>query len=194
MSASDESAHRKPRSETTGRGLTITVLGCPDGLPAELRRAARRTLRAEGYRCGELEIAVVGDAEMRRQHARWLGDDATTDVLSFDLRAKPRAGRVDGQLLVCKSVARRRARSRKTDWRGELLLYVVHGCLHLSGYDDGGAASAARMHHREDEILTALGWGPVFSGRRRKRRNAETSERRAGWRAAKRQASVKDGV
>jgi len=158
------SADDEPPSSAKDQDLVITLSGCPDGTASPVRRAARRTLHSEGYGCGQLEIAVIGDAEMRRQHARWMGEDTTTDVLAFDLRDKPRPGRVDGQLLVCKSVARRRARSRKTDWQSELLLYVVHGCLHLCGYRDRRPADATRIHRREDEILAALGEGPVFSG------------------------------
>ena len=151
------------------RPLQITLAGCPEDAQEQVRRAARYTLRREGFRHGRLDITLLGNAEMKRQHKRWLGDDTTTDVLSFDLRECPRAGVVDAQLLVCLSVARRRARSRKTDWRGELLLYVLHGCLHLCGYDDRADEDAARMHETEDEILCALGWGPVFQPARPRR-------------------------
>ncbi len=180
MSTSEEQSGREHPSTTDDRRLTITVSGCSEELPAELRRVARRTLRAAGFGCGRLDIAVVGEAEMRRQHERWTGETAATDVLSFDLRDKPETGRVDGQLVACKSVARRRARSRGTDWRGELLLYVVHGCLHLCGYDDDDVEAAALMHRREDEILTLLGWGPVFS--RGPSRRADGGRARRGGR------------
>lgn len=130
-----------------------------------VRRAARRTLTAEGLRSGRLEIAFVDAAAMRRHHERWMGRDVPTDVLAFDLRDGEAPGCVDGQLIVCESAARQEARSRKTDWRGELLLYVVHGCLHLCGYDDRRAADFKRMHRREDELLTELGWRSVFEGR-----------------------------
>ena len=162
---------RKPPSGNHRRRLMITIHDGPDGMEEPLREAARHTLRSQGFRSGQLEIAVVGDTEMRRLHARWLGDDSTTDVLTFDLRERPKAGSVDGQLLLCKSVARRRARARGTDWRDELLLYVVHGCLHLCGHDDHSETDAARMHALEDKILTELGWGAVFSGRTRSHRS-----------------------
>ncbi len=113
---------------------------------------------------------------MRRQHRDWMGDGSVTDVLTFDMReirGRPRgrkAGRpiepIDGQLLVCEAVARRRARAFKTDWRGELALYVVHGCLHLCGYNDCRRRDAAAMHRREDQILCDLEFGPVYSAAR----------------------------
>ncbi|MBN2563709.1 MAG: rRNA maturation RNase YbeY, partial [Phycisphaerae bacterium] len=181
----------KPRS-TGGRRLSITVSGCSDEVSDEVRRVARRTLLAERVRRGRLDIAVIGDAEMRRQHARWLGGDGTTDVLSFDLRDTLEPGWVEGQLLVCQSVARRRARSRRTDWRRELVLYVAHGCLHLCGYDDNAVEEATRMHDREDEILTSLGLGPAYSGGSRKLRGKGPEARRPT--AAQRSAAAQRGA
>jgi probable rRNA maturation factor len=137
------------------------------------------TLQSEGYRRGTLEVAVVGEAEMRGQHRRWKGSAAVTDVLSFDLRERPRRSLVDGQLIVCGPTARKRAKRRGGDWRGELLLYVVHGCLHLCDYDDATATAAARMHRLEDDLLAALGWGRVFSSGLRKESPRGRSGRRA---------------
>lgn len=163
MTPSEEQAEQDTPSERPRSCLTITIAGCHDGMVEAVRQAATRTLQSQGYSRGDLEIAIVSEAEMRRQHAQWKNDDSTTDVLSFDLRETASAGLVDGQLLVCGSVAKRRSRSRKTDWRGELLLYVVHGCLHLCGLDDHDAHAAQQMHGLEDEILRDLGWGSVFS-------------------------------
>ena len=169
MTANEETAEEDRLPESRRPTLSVTISGNCDGMDASIRKAARRALRSQKTRRGRLEIAVIGDAEMRRQHHRWLGENNTTDVLTFDLRETPEQGVVDGQLLVCKSVARRRAGARGTDWRGELLLYVVHGCLHLCGYDDADEAEAARMHELEDRILGLLGWGSVFSGGGRRR-------------------------
>ena len=108
-----------------------------------VRDAARCVLRAEKFSEGRLDIAVVGDTTMRRLHAEYSNDDTTTDSLAFDLRDEPREGYVDGQLIACSSVARRRARSRGIDWRAELVLYIVHGSLHLCGYDDHTEEEAA---------------------------------------------------
>ncbi len=165
MSSDDDQPEQEPPAGRQTQHLHITVSACPDGMEKDVVRAARTALTSQGFERGELEIAVVGDAEMRRQHEAWMGDAATTDVLSFDLREKPRKGRVEGQLIVCVSVARRRARARRTDWRGELLLYVVHGCLHLCGMDDQQEEDAAAMHAVEDKLLSRMGWGPVFSRR-----------------------------
>ncbi len=176
----DLSGHEAP-SPRDRRGIGITIAGCPDGMDEPIRRAVTRALASRGLHDGQLEVAVVGDAEMRRQHARWMDDDTTTDALTFDLRDDPSDACVDGQLIVCKSLAKRRAKSRGHNWQAELLLYVVHGCLHLCGFDDQSQENAAEMHKLEDRILTELGWGPVFySGTGVERAPHDTSDSRHG--------------
>jgi len=159
----DDSSDQEPPSGRGDSRITVRLSGCPGGLNRAIRSAARRALASHGITSGEVEVAVVDDAEMARQHARWMGDQTSTDVLTFDLRETPARHRVEAQLIVCETIARREAESRDADWRAELVLYVVHGCLHLCGHDDHTRAQAARMHAIEDEILTELGWGPVFS-------------------------------
>lgn len=144
--------------------LRISVSGARPTDARALRGAARAALRAEGYARGRLEIVVVDDAEMSRHHARWMNDPTTTDVLTFDLRESESAGAVDGQIIVCRDVARREAATRGRRPLAELLLYVVHGCLHLAGHDDTRPRDFARMHRREDELLSAMGFGPLFAG------------------------------
>ncbi len=168
----------RPKRGSRRRRLTIVVTGALDARATEIRIAARRAMRSGHIDCGVLEIAIVTDAEMRRLHRRWLGDPSSTDVLTFDLRDRPRAGTVEGLLLVCRSMARTRARRRGGDWRAELLLYVVHGCLHLCGYNDRGSSEARRMHELEDEILSKLGWGRVFERSRRPGARAGPAKRR----------------
>lgn len=144
-------------------GIEISVSGCADRLSDGLREAARYAITSHGIQSGQLEIAVVDDAEMRAQHARWMDDDSTTDSLAFDLRDVPDDRNVDGQLIVCESLARRRADAAGHAWEHELTLYVIHGCLHLCGFDDHETADADRMHAEEDRILLAIGLPPVFS-------------------------------
>lgn len=146
--------------------ITVDVSGGDPGLRRLVRKAARAALAAEGHSEGHLEVAVVDERDMKRLHRRWLGDPRPTDVLTFDFRdqkqKKPKRQPLDGQLVVCESVAQRRAHSDGRDWKNEILLYVVHGCLHLCGYNDRRPGDAVRMHRREDEILLQLGRGPIF--------------------------------
>lgn len=131
-------------------------------LEGQLRRAAAIC----GVRAGSLAVTLIDDAQMSRLHAEHCGDPSTTDVLTFDLSERglgPHA--VDGDLVVCRDEAVRQAavRSRGHDARTEILLYAVHGMLHLLGEDDQTPEAYEQMHRREDEIFAALGLGAVFA-------------------------------
>jgi probable rRNA maturation factor len=108
-----------------------------------------------------LNLAVVDDARMSELHSRYLRIDGTTDVLTFDLRDEP-DGPVEGDIVICMDEARRQAKERGHDTRLELLLYAVHGLLHLMGEDDHAPADYEKMHRREDELLMRAGLGAVF--------------------------------
>jgi probable rRNA maturation factor len=150
-------------------GIPVTWLYPEDWrAKALLRRAALATLRAERISKAKVSIAVVDAAGMSRLHQQYLGKKGPTDVLSFDLRGDDAKSCIDGEIVVCADVARRRAAQRSSKLghaKAELALYVVHGLLHLIGYDDRKPREFKRMHAREDEILIKLGLGPVFSAR-----------------------------
>lgn len=110
----------------------------------------------EGADVAEVDVAVVGRVEMAELNRRYRGHGGETDVLSFDLSDASRIGLV-AQIVVCGDVAVEQAGRYGTGVQGELMLYVVHGLLHLTGYDDRTARGAARMHAREDELLAEFG-------------------------------------
>ena len=92
-----------------------------------------------------------------------MGIAGPTDVLTFPLDLDVRGRPVAGEVVVCVSEARRRAKEHGVPLERELLLYALHGLLHLCGYDDRTDASFRAMHRTEDQILTRLGVGPVFA-------------------------------
>ena len=110
----------------------------------------------------ELSLALVGDARMSALHAQFLGVAGPTDVLTFPLDVDPRGRVTSGEVVVCVPEARRRAGRDAARVERELLLYALHGLLHLCGYDDRTARGFRTMHRTEDMILTELGVGPVF--------------------------------
>ena len=105
-------------------------------------------------------VEVVRDARMRALHARHMGLDSTTDVLTFAQNAPGQP--VDVDVAVCVDEATRRGAGAPHGVRGELLLYALHALLHACGHDDRDAASHARMHAEEDRILEAAGFGRLF--------------------------------
>ncbi len=130
-------------------------------LSSWLSRQMRRAVVAAGLEQACLSIAVVNDVRMMQLHHQFSGDVGTTDVLTFDLHDE--GDNVEGEIVVCFDEARRQARLHGHDARDEALLYAVHGLLHLLGYDDHDPAAAARMHEREDQVLTQIGVGPVYA-------------------------------
>jgi probable rRNA maturation factor len=121
--------------------------------PASLRRWARL---AAGRRRGELGIRVVGARESRALNARWRGRDKPTNVLSFPAAADLR-GRQIGDLIVCAPVVAREAREQGKSVAAHWAHMVVHGTLHLLGFDHERAADARRMEGRERALLARLG-------------------------------------
>ena len=129
---------------------------------AYLRRHVRAAHALLAPPLVELSVALVGEKRMADLHDRFMGIPGPTDVLTFPLDAD-RCGRVTaGEVVVCVPEAKRRAADHGVTVRQELLLYAVHGLLHLCGYDDLTPAGFRRMHRKEDQILAELGVGPVF--------------------------------
>lgn len=111
----------------------------------------------------ELSVALVGDKRMSLLHEQFLGIPGPTDVLTFELNHDARNRVTAGEVVICVPEARRQARRRPhSSVRKELLLYALHGMLHLTGYDDRTEDDYRQMHRKEDEILRRLGVGPVF--------------------------------
>lgn len=124
-------------------------------------------VRAAALPVRRLTLRIVDDATMAALHLRHSGIAGTTDVLTFpDPDADPGSGEaaaIEGDLALGAEVARRQAEARGHAVERELLLYAVHGLLHLAGYDDHDPEAYGRMHAREDEILRAIGVGTTFA-------------------------------
>lgn len=114
-----------------------------------------------GVSAATLSLAVVDDEEMAQLHEQYAGVPGTTDVLTFDL-ADADSDTIEGDIIVCLDEAKRQATKRGHPIRHELLLYAVHGLLHLLGEDDHDQADYQRMHAREDALLEQLGFGRLF--------------------------------
>jgi probable rRNA maturation factor len=144
---------------------------------------------AEGFVSGQLSVAVVGDTAMSRLHRRFADTPGPTDVLAFDLGSQPARGHLDAEVILCASFAWRVAQGQLPAARRELALYLVHGILHLAGYEDGTPAGFEAMHTREDQLLSQLGLGPVF---RQRARAGRAARRRLGAAPASTPAQVAD--
>ena len=128
-----------------------------------LRKQLRRAHAILSPALAELSVALVNDARMSELHEQFIGVAGPTDVLTFELEQGGRGRVTAGEVVVCVPEARRQAKHRGIELRMELLLYALHGMLHLCGFDDRTDRGFRTMHRREDDILTALGFGPVFA-------------------------------
>ena len=130
---------------------------------AMLRRMLPKARAMVGGRLEDLSVAIVGDRKMAELHETYMGIAGPTDVLTFELDHDARGRVTAGEVVVCVPHAARLARAARVPLRDELLLYALHGMLHLAGFDDRTGRDFAAMHQREDDILQRLGVGAVFS-------------------------------
>jgi probable rRNA maturation factor len=94
----------------------------------------------------EICVAVVSDAAMARLHLEFMGLAGPTDVLTFE----------HGEIVVSAETAALHAARYAHPIERELLLYIIHGLLHLNGYDDRTPPAAARMRQTQGRVLRAI--------------------------------------
>ena len=123
-----------------------------------IRRAVRAAL--VGRVIESVSVAVVDDATIADLHKRYMKDPEPTDVLSFDLRENAAGEAIEGEIVVSAETARRSARRLGLSERQETLRYVIHGALHLAGWDDQTAGERRRMRREEDRVLGGIGEKP----------------------------------
>lgn len=159
---------QKPSPTAAGRpgGTALQLTLTATAGHAHVRYLRRNLLQAHRLLespLAELSVALVGDRRMSRLHEEFLGISGPTDVLTFELEDDGRGRITAGEIITCVAVARRQAARRPhRSVAKELLLYALHGMLHLTGYDDTTEDGYRTMHRKEDEILRRLGVGSVF--------------------------------
>lgn len=121
-----------------------------------LTRVCRWALEAEGVASAELTLLLVDDGGIGALHERWLGDPRPTDVITFDL-GEGIPGAIRGDIACSAETAVREATHYGWPPRCELAYYVIHGVLHLTGYDDRRGDDRRAMRAREREVCAAIG-------------------------------------
>jgi len=91
----------------------------------------------------EIEITLVDDSDIARVHGDFLDDPTPTDVITFH----------HGEILVSTDTAARQGQEHGQDIARETALYIVHGLMHLGGWDDHEPAEAAQMARLQEQIL-----------------------------------------
>lgn len=121
-----------------------------------LQKVAETALRSEGIK-KNLTVIISSDQTIIELNKRYFSRDSLTDVISFSLNEK----KLLGEVYVCLSEAERLSRQLSRPLEAELALYIIHGILHLAGYDDRTDRDFNKMHRREDELLRKLGYPPA---------------------------------
>jgi probable rRNA maturation factor len=142
-----------------------------------LDQQVKRAVELCEVKQAQLNLVIVADDEMAELHEQYTGVAGTTDVLTFDLNQSAEGGSPPGSdqapsalesdIILCLDEAKRQADQRGHEPRHELLLYAVHGLMHLLGEDDHDEAAYQRMHAREDALLQQMGFGPLFDPERK---------------------------
>jgi len=151
----DDGNHPSP-GPRPGRVASPSILiSDRQALPVDgssLAALARACLAAEGRRNVELSVSFVDEEEMTDLHVRYLGEDGATDVLSFE--QDPRDDGMLGDVVICPAYAARTAGDERAGLDRELRVLLVHGILHLLGYD----------HEADDERAVMWALQESYSG------------------------------
>ena len=126
-----------------------------------VQRVIERTLQMSGCQRADIDVTLVGDAHIRELNESYLQHAGPTDCITFDL-SDGGSDNIEGQIVISCETAVREAAVRGHDAVSEVLLYAVHGTLHLLGWDDDTPAEAERMHEFEDKVLSECGVGSVY--------------------------------
>lgn len=156
------------RTTESRRGIAIDIaMPCAAwrrALPAAAtiaREAAEAALAASGKRiaCAELSLVLADDATVRDLNGRWRGKDAPTNVLAFASDEAPEPGKpvLLGDVVLAFETVTHEAKSQGKSLADHLRHLVIHGVLHLLGYDHIAVAPARRMEALETRILAGLG-------------------------------------
>lgn len=151
----------------TSRRLNLSVqYACnADGVPSrpQIRAWTRAALDADGRHGGQITVRLVDAEESRSLNREYRGKDYATNVLSFPYDTEPT---VVGDLVVCAPVVAREAGEQGKSQEAHYAHLVVHGVLHLLGYDhETGEEDARRMEDKEREILASLGFADPYNDR-----------------------------
>lgn len=137
--------------------VEITRLGAGTKYPtAALRQIAETLLRAVKQGRAELSIALVGDREMRPLNRKYRNKKKTTDVLSFFVEDQPLFGaKILGDVVISVEQARRQAKARGKTLKSEMATLLIHGILHLLGYDHEKSPRQAKIMFAYERKLFA---------------------------------------
>lgn len=136
-------------------GTFVEVVKLHPGVPLSLiglKRIIRFVLKQEKISNAQLTFVLAPDHFLRRLNKKFTTRDMATDVLSFDLVSDIKNGVLSGDIVVSVDSAARVSKSLRIPFKEELTRYLIHGILHLTGYDDTTVYKKKKMWKRQEEL------------------------------------------
>jgi rRNA maturation RNase YbeY len=113
-----------------------------------------------------MNLVFVDNEEIRKINRRFLGKNTITDVIAFPLKGKIPPDDIDGEIIISAQESVRQSRQRHIPFEQELLLYCIHGVLHLIGYDDTTEQKRLKMQSKQSYYLKlALRDSPIVNSK-----------------------------
>jgi len=140
--------------------LLLEILDEQDEFAVDLgkvRTLCERILDDNGVTSGKINVVLVDSYTIQQYNRDFLQHDYPTDTISFTTEYLRDEGHLEGEVLVCTEIAKERAEEFSWTAEEELLLYVVHGMLHLIGFEDATPEQQAIMQEKERNYLATLG-------------------------------------
>jgi len=140
--------------------LLLEILNEQDEFTIDLgriRTLCEQILDESGIKSGRINVVLVNSDTIQQFNRDFLKHDYPTDTISFPAEYRQSDGHLEGEVLVCTEIAKERAEEFSWAAESELLLYVVHGVLHLIGFDDSTPEQQAVMQEKERSYLATLG-------------------------------------
>ncbi|OHB98153.1 MAG: rRNA maturation RNase YbeY [Planctomycetes bacterium RIFCSPHIGHO2_12_39_6] len=106
----------------------------------------------------ELNLVFTDNKKIKKINKTFLGHNFVTDVISFAYNNASLENNISGEIIISVEMAVKLAQKLKCTIEGEIALYLVHGLLHLLGYNDKLKRDARKMHQREKELLSMYGY------------------------------------
>lgn len=115
-----------------------------------VKKLIQYVLKREKINAREISVVFVDDEYLRKLHRQFFNDNSYTDVITFDLSENEG---LEGEIYVSLDRARYFAGIYREPWSREVARLIIHGLLHLKGYDDATKARKQEMHQRENQLL-----------------------------------------
>ena len=137
--------------------MKITIINLQNKVPVNSKKVVKtvqNVLSSEGIRKkGEITVSFVNDTKIRELNLEYLGKNRPTDVIAFDISRPEASDKLFADIVISADRAIDNAGIFKTGALSELYLYVIHGVLHILGYDDHGRKDKLIMRKKETQLL-----------------------------------------